>query len=76
MPAYTRIDRGELIVTFHRDGHPRDRRIARNASDAWSQAIALLSLVAELRHGDQLTVLALPEAESAPEASRSSHYSG
>jgi hypothetical protein len=56
MSAYTITDRGQLAVTFSREGHLDDQRVADYGFKAVSTAMRMLAFLDALRPGDILKV--------------------
>lgn len=66
MPAFAKLNPGQLFVVFKRDGKEVEQQIAKNGMTAVSVAMQMLMLREELRPGDGLIVLQEAIASSGP----------
>ncbi len=65
MPAYTRSERGDLVVTFTTDGEHPEIQLVSSGEQAVRVAVLMIARRAKLYHGDALTVRSAHEAPSA-----------
>jgi hypothetical protein len=65
MPAYTRSERGDLVVTFTTDGEDPEIQLVSSGEQAVRVAVLMIARRSRLHHGDALTVRSADEAPSA-----------
>ncbi len=65
MPAYTRSERGDLVVTFATDGEHPEIQWVSSGEQAVRVAVLMIARRSRLYHGDALTVRNADEAPSA-----------
>jgi hypothetical protein len=65
MPAYTRSERGDLVVTFTTDGEDPEIQLVSSGEQAVRVAVLMIARRSRLYHGDALIVRSADEAPSA-----------
>jgi hypothetical protein len=65
MPAYTRSDRGDLVVTFTTDGEDPEIQLVSSGEQAVRVAVLMIARRPRLCHGDALVVRNADEPPSA-----------
>ena len=65
MPAFTRSERGDLVVTFTTDGADPEIQLVSSGEQAVRVAVLMIARRSGLYHGNALTVRNADEAQSA-----------